>query len=198
MANTQNMSSSHKKLIAVVVAAALVIILALLSAFVWPRWALNIGKSNTPVEEPTTPSIEAVALPDDATDLLKAMPDTVLNYARTAASASTDWQGDNPLEEYTVTYSTGDEAKDIKLIVAQWTTSDKAKTKYDALVGQLTGTELASGNVKVSGNTTGTYTVRSDVSDENKSVAVWQNDTVVFQATGTKAAIDRFYQKFPL
>lgn len=197
MANNQTMSSSHKKLIAVVSAVVLVIVLALLSAFVWPRWAMNIGKT-TPVEEPTTPSIEATALPDGATDLLKAMPDSVLNFARTAADASTDWQGDNPLEEYTLTYSTGDSAKDIKLVVAQWTTSDKAKAKYDALVEQLTGTELASGNVKVSGNATGTYTVRSDVSDDNKSVAVWQNDTVVFQATGAKEAIDRFYQKFPM
>ena len=41
MSNTQTASSSHGKLIAVVVAAALVVILALLSAFVWPGWAMN-------------------------------------------------------------------------------------------------------------------------------------------------------------
>lgn len=40
MSDTQN-SSSHGKLIAAVVAAALVVVLALISAFVWPGWALN-------------------------------------------------------------------------------------------------------------------------------------------------------------
>ena len=40
MSNTQG-SSSHGKLIAVVVAAAVVIILAVLSAFVWPGWAIR-------------------------------------------------------------------------------------------------------------------------------------------------------------
>ena len=43
MTNTENSSStqSHGKLIAVVVAAAVVIILAVLSAFVWPGWAIG-------------------------------------------------------------------------------------------------------------------------------------------------------------
>lgn len=98
MTNTENSSStqSHGKLIAVVVAAAVVIILAVLSAFVWPGWAIK--KDETSVQgkqqaaasaEPTKPTIEATALPDDATELLKAMPDSVLNYARTKAEAST-------------------------------------------------------------------------------------------------------------
>ena len=72
MTNTENSSStqSHGKLIAVVVAAAVVIILAVLSAFVWPGWAIK--KDETSVQgkqqaaasaEPTKPTIEATALP---------------------------------------------------------------------------------------------------------------------------------------
>lgn len=99
MSDTQN-SSSHGKLIAAVVAAALVVVLALISAFVWPGWALNkngqagqAGQTSQQAStsngtdgdktEPTKPSIDAVALPDGASELLKAMPDSVLNYART-------------------------------------------------------------------------------------------------------------------
>lgn len=205
MSNTENSSTaqSHGKLIAVVVAAAVVIVLAVLSAFVWPGWAITKNSdANTQhqqtASEPTKPSIEAAALPNDATELLKAMPDSVLNYARTKADPSTAWGSATPLEEYTVTYSTGETAKDVTLIVAQWSSADNAKAQYDALVAAQTGKELASGNVKVSGNATGSYTLRADAADEGKSVAIWQNDTVVFQATGAKEAVERFYQKFPL
>lgn len=210
MSNTQTASSSHGKLIAVVVAAALVVILALLSAFVWPGWAMNKTadgggsatqsqqQSSKTEKEPTTPSIDAVALPDGASELLKAMPDTVLNYARTKADSTNAWDAASPLEQYTLTYSTGDEAKDVTLTVAQWSTADSAKNQYDALSGALTGQELGSGSVKVSGNATGSYVAKTDANDEKKAIAVWQNDTVVFQATGAKAAVQRFYQEFPL
>ena len=40
--------------------------------------------------------------------------------------------------------------------------------------------------------------VKADASNSKNAVAIWQNDTVVFQATGTKEAVDRFYQKFPM
>ena len=91
MSNTQT-SSSHGKLIAAVVAAAVVVVLALVSAFVWPGWALNkndaatSSQSSSQNAEPNAkPTIDAVALPDGSSELLKAMPDTVLNFARTKA-----------------------------------------------------------------------------------------------------------------
>ena len=111
MTNSENSSTtqSHGKLIAVVVAAAVVIILAVLSAFVWPGWAIqkNDGTSTTTQNsqqktessEPTKPTIDATALPDDASELLKAMPGSVLNYARTKADASTTWNSASPLED---------------------------------------------------------------------------------------------------
>ncbi len=196
--------SSHTRITVVVVAAALVIALAFVSAFVWPGWALSksttVHQSTEPksTSEPTTPSIKAKDLSSDASELLKAMPDSVLNFARTEAVPSADWTGASPIEEYTVTYSTGDDAKNITLVVGQWSSKDSAKQQFDALTGNMKGAELGSGNVKVSGNTTGSYLVKSDDSDAGKAIAVWQNDTVVFQAKGAKAALERFYQKFPL
>ena len=191
MSTTQT-SSSHGKLIVAVIAAALVVVLALVSAFIWPGWALNKGS------EPTTPSIDAVALPDDASELLKAMPDSVLNFARTKADASTSWSGASPVEEYTLTYSTGKDGQGITLKVAQWSQSEDAQSQYDNLTGAMTGKELGSGNVKVSGEATGAYSAKTDPDDETKAIAVWRNDTVVFQATGAKDSVQRFYQQFPL
>ena len=140
MSDTQN-SSSHGKLIAAVVAAALVVVLALISAFVWPGWALNkngqagqAGQTSQQAStsngtdgdktEPTKPSIDAVALPDGASELLKAMPDSVLNYARTKADASTTWSSTSPVEEYALTYSTGKKGQDVTLEVGQWNDGD--------------------------------------------------------------------------
>ena len=95
-------------------------------------------------------------------------------------------------------YSTGDDAKTVTLVVGQWSSKDSAKQQFDALTGAMKGSELGSGNVKVSGNTTGSYLVKTDDGDPSKAISVWQNDTVVFQAKGQKAAVERFYQKFPL
>ena len=210
MTNSENSSTtqSHGKLIAVVVAAAVVIILAVLSAFVWPGWAIqkNDGTSTTTQNsqqktessEPTKPTIDATALPDDASELLKAMPGSVLNYARTKADASTTWSSTSPVEEYALTYSTGKKGQDVTLEVGQWNDGDKAKSQYDTLAEAMTGKELGSGNVKVSGKTTGAYSAKADPDDDTKAVAVWRNDTVVFYATGAKNDIQRFYQQFPL
>lgn len=208
MSNTQT-SSSHGKLIVAVVAAALVVVLALVSAFIWPGWALNKGGeansqgttsqgASQDASEPTTPSIDAVALPDDASELLKAMPDSVLNFARTKADASTSWSGASPVEEYTLTYSTGTDGQEVTLEVAQWSQDEDAQSQYDNLTGAMTGKELGSGNVKVSGEATGAYSAKTDPNDETKAIAVWRNDTVVFQATGAKDSVQRFYQQFPL
>ena len=179
MSDTQN-SSSHGKLIAAVVAAALVVVLALISAFVWPGWALNkngqagqAGQTSQQAStsngtdgdktEPTKPSIDAVALPDGASELLKAMPDSVLNYARTKADASTTWSSTSPVEEYALTYSTGKKGQDVTLEVGQWNDGDKAKSQYDTLAEAMTGKELGSGNVKVSGKTTAPKPIRTTI-----------------------------------
>ena len=139
-----------------------------------------------------------MALPKDATELLKAMPDSVLNFARTKADSSETWKSTSPLEEYTLTYSTGKKSDDITLIVGQWSASDSAKTQYGSLTEKLTGKTLYSGAVKVRGNETGEYVVRENKENAKFATAVWYNDTVVFQATGSAAGVERFVQKFPL
>ena len=95
-------------------------------------------------------------------------------------------------------YSTGKKGQDVTLEVGQWNDGDKAKSQYDTLAEAMTGKELGSGNVKVSGKTTGAYSAKADPDDDTKAVAVWRNDTVVFYATGAKNDIQRFYQQFPL
>ena len=95
-------------------------------------------------------------------------------------------------------YQTGKEADTVTLVVAQWTASSGAKKQYDALSQTLTGKALASGSVKVSGNATGEYSVTTDTKNSKKAVALWQNDTALFEASGSKDAVMRFYQQFPL
>ncbi|MDF7663478.1 hypothetical protein PT282_02145 [Bifidobacterium sp. ESL0763] len=202
MSNVEK-SSSHGKLIAVIVAAAVVIALALLSAFVWPGWAIDRNGSHAQQtqaakSQPTTPSIKSKDLPQDATALLKAMPDSVLNFARIEAAPSADWTSSSPLEEYTLTYSTGDDTKNVSLKVAQWPSGDGAKSQYDALAKALKGEDVAGGAVKVAGNATGDYVVKATGKKGKTATALWRNDSVVFQATGPKDSVQRFYQKFPL
>lgn len=193
-------------------AIAAIIIIVLVSAFVWPRWAIRSNGDSTASQSaatsqsqsssasatPTAPTISPSALPSDATTLLKTMPDSVRNYARTQASSATTWSTSSPIEEYTVVYSTGDKTQDVTLTVAQWATSDDAKQQYDTVAATLTGNELASGNVKVSGSATGAYVVKTDASNEKDATALWQNSTVLIQAHGQKEAVMNFYQKFPL
>lgn len=65
--------------------------------------------------------------------------------------------------------------------MAQWSQDEDAQSQYDNLTGAMTGKELGSGNVKVSGETTGAYSAKTDPNDETKAIAVWRNDTVVFR-----------------
>ena len=81
-----------------------------------------------------------------------------------------------------MTYSTGKDGQGITLKVAQWSQSEDAQSQYDNLTGAMTGKELGGGNVKVSGEATGAYSAKTDPDDETKAIAVWRNDTVVFQA----------------
>ncbi len=48
------------------------------------------------------------------------------------------------------------------------------------------------------GRSTGSYTVRADSKDGKTATALWQNDTAVFEVTGSKESVLRFYEPFPL
>lgn len=196
--NAQN--SAHNKLFVVVASAAVVVVLALLSAFVWPGWALNhetaATKSN--VAMPKTPSIQAKPLPASSTALLKSMPDTVLDFARVDAIPSANWTESSPLEEYSVKYSTGQANSEVSVTVAQWSNRDSANKQYETLVDGLKGSDVASGKIQVAGKTVGSYVLRTAENDKTQASALWQNDTAVFEITGSKQAVERFYHSFPM
>ncbi len=192
--------STHRKLLVVVTSAAVVVILAFLSAFVWPGWALNhdnsANKNHVAVQK--TPSIPAKALPVSSTALLKSMPDSVLDFARVDAIPSATWTESSPLEEYSVKYSTGQSDGEVSLTVAQWSNRDSANKQYEALLDGLKGSDVASGKIQVAGKTVGSYVLRVDENDKTQASALWQNDTAVFEVTGSKQSVERFYHSFPM
>lgn len=193
-------SSTARKARVVVFVAAAVIVLAIISAFVWPGWAVRAVPQ--PMEVPTSvasasPTIDAKALPADASELLKAMPDDVSNFARTDAQATDAWDDASPLEAYALTYSTGDAKRDVHVTVGQWSSEEEALTQYNALTKHLDGHELASGNVKVNGANAGAYVVVDDA-DDGDATAVWRNDTVCARMTGPKASVETVFKLFPL
>ncbi|MDK7192191.1 hypothetical protein QP420_02865 [Bifidobacterium sp. UMB1197] len=200
--SSKGFSASHNNLRKVIVVAAIVVVLAIVSAFVWPGWALNRQQAaqdaKTHVSSAKTPSIKAKDLPSTSTALLKSMPDTVLDFARVDAAASAKWSSASPLEEYTVKYSTGESGSDISLVVAQWSSRDLANKQYELLVDGLSGVDVASGKIQVSGKTTGSYVLKTESGNKSKASAVWQNDTAVFEITGSKQSVERFYKQFPM
>ncbi|BDR55115.1 hypothetical protein KIMH_12260 [Bombiscardovia apis] len=197
----------RRRRLALVIGVAVVVILVLFSAYVWPHWA---AKSTTqapaasqtgaahPSQPASKPTITAQPLPANATDLLKAMPDSVGAFARVKADAATDWAASAPIEEYTIAYSTGSEGKDVALHVAQWSHDEDADKHYQSMLSSLTGKELASGKVKVSGKETGSYVEREDPANAKQSVVLWRNATVTFRLEGPKASVEAFYKDFPL
>jgi cytoskeletal protein RodZ len=199
----QSAKQSHHVAVAVIVLV-IVAVFVLLSAFVWPGWATGSSSQkvvpSTSKKTVSTPSIAAVPLASNASELLKAMPGTVDNYARQGVAQGTLWNGAKPIEEYAITYSVkaDDAVEDITLEVAQWATADDANAQYSASASSMGGDQIAGGKVKVSGKDTGVYQVCKDPANDKVAIALWQNDTVVFQATGPTSAIESFYKDFPL
>lgn len=198
VSNTQ--TTTHRNLFVVVASAAIVVVFALISAFVWPGWALNHASSanKTQMTMPKTPSIPAKPLPQSSTSLLKSMPDSVLDFARVDAIPSATWTESSPLEEYSVKYSTGQADGEVSLTVAQWSNRDSANKQYEALVGGLKGADVASGKIQVGDKTVGSYVLRTNENDKTQASVLWQNDTAVFEVTGLKQTVERFYNNFPM
>ena len=156
-------SGTARRARAVVCAAAIIVVLALVSAFGWPGWAVRTPPA--PVEVPSavasaTPTIAAQPLPSDASELVKILPEHVSNYVRGAVESSDEWQSAAPVEAYAVTYGNGDQAKDVRVLMGQWADAEEAETQYEKLAKALDGEQLAAGNIKVSGQNTGSYKSR--------------------------------------
>lgn len=208
MADTADAAETKKKKghggLIVVIICAIIAVAVLVSAYVWPGWAVRQMQQSTVTSQSdadrtvATPKTSVTALPQNATTLEKAMPDAVGAYARKTMTDSSNWASSSPLEEHTVIYSTGDASKDVTLVFAQWSKADSAKAQYDALAAKLDGSRIASGTVKVSGQATGDYTVVTQKSDSKKAIALWRNDTCVFEVTGPTDSVKTFYKQFPL
>ena len=83
------------------------------------------------------------------------------------------------------------------LLVAQWANSTDAQNQYQKVLSTLTGTKIAAGAVKVSGQQTGSYELH-DTNKANQVIALWRNDTCLFRVTGPTQAVEDFYKDFPL
>lgn len=190
---------SHRYRLITVSAIFAIIVIVLVTAFGWPGWARQAAStgSSTATGQDAVVTATPVALPNNASDLEKILPDTVGSYARGEVKTTTVWNDAEPLEQYEVTYTTGDSASEITIVFAQWTSAEFAKTQYDTLIANLKSSVSASGNVKVGDSTTGAYEIHADADNDNNSIIVWQNDTVVFQATGPKNSVNNFYSSFP-
>ena len=202
-------SSAHarqrRRRIGLVIALAAVVVLVLLSAFVWPHWAVrsqepgaqtSVSASSQPSQ--SIPKATAVPLPGSASELLKAMPDTVGEFARVKADSGSEWSTRTPIEEYNLVYSSGKSGGDVTLHLAQWSRNEDAKALYDSQSTGMSGKELASGKVRSGGTVTGSYLEKADGEDAHTALVIWQNDTVVFRAQGQRAALEAFYKAFPL
>ena len=180
---------SHRKRAMVLTVIFAVIAALLVTAFVWPGWARKTATNSA--------AVDPVALPSNATDLEKILPDTVGSYARGEVKSTTVWQSAEPVEEYEVTYMTGDSSADIQLTVGQWTASQYAKEQYDSLIHNLNSEATATGKVNVGGNETGTYEIHPAPDNKKNSVVVWHNETAVMYAVGSKNAVNNFFANFP-
>lgn len=189
-------TASKRKLHTVLAVVLTVMALALISAFGWPGWAIRKSTVSTiaPVSS-VKPTLKADALPSDASQLVKTMPDHVSDYVRKEVKETDAWNAAHPIETYTITYSNG--KHDVNLTIGQWSSSEDADNQYSKLVKQLSGKELASGNVKVSGRVCGKYVVKADT-DSDETTALWRNDTVVFEADGPQKSVNSIYQLFPM
>ena len=194
-------SGTARRARAVVCAAAIIVVLALVSAFGWPGWAVRTPPA--PVAVPSavasaTPTIAAQPLPSDASELVKILPEHVSNYVRGAVESSDEWQSAAPVEAYAVTYGNGDQAKDVRVLMGQWADAEEAETQYEKLAKALDGEQLAAGNIKVSGQNTGSYVVVGGKGGYGTATALWRNDTVVFRVTGPQASVEAVYKLFPV
>ena len=190
---------SHRKRAMVLTVIFAVIAALLVTAFVWPGWARKTATNSAAVAtgQEEVVAVDPVALPSNATDLEKILPDTVGSYARGEVKSTTVWQSAEPVEEYEVTYMTGDSSADIQLTVGQWTASQYAKEQYDSLIHNLNSEATATGRVNVGGNETGTYEIHPAPDNKKNSVVVWHNETAVMYAVGSKNAVNNFFANFP-
>lgn len=197
---------ARRRLVALVLLVGLLVGFVLLLAFVWPGFASG-GEEKEPAEvtvtaPPATPTIEPVER-SATTELAKALPASVLQFALREEAPTDDYGDAGVIEAHALTYADaeGDDAILVTVLAGQWGTDDEAKEAYDDLVAAAVdagGEPASEGDVEVGGEVVGTYVVTPVAETEGTSTVTWRNGTVVLQATGPVDEIEKFFTAFPL
>ena len=189
----------RRRIVVASAAGVLVVVIALLTAFLWPGFAVPapLPTPTTTVTAPVpTPTISPAARTGEQTALSKAIPDAVLASVQQKIQNLPAWQNDHKaIESWTVTYAdgTGAGATTITLQVGQWASTDAASSFYDAQV-KAAGTPASSGPVQVAGKDAGKYAL---IPADGGASVWWRNGTVVLHAQGPQDAVKAFYSAFP-
>ena len=151
--------------------------------------------------EPITVVTTTVAVPaptpeqdpierDTSTELLAALPDTVLQYAVSEQIESERMLELDALEGWRLTYASADDA--VVLSVGQWPTTEEATEAAAALLEDAT--PIDEGDVLVDGEPVGTFT--TSAADDATERTIWTNSTVVFVVRGATGTTHTFYDAF--
>jgi hypothetical protein len=195
---------ARRRLVALIVLLALLGGVVAFAALVWPGFASG-GEAKKPAEvavtaPPATPTIEPVERTAE-TELGKAMPASVLQFALRAETATAALEDAGAIEGHELTYADGDGdgATTVTVLVGQWATDEEAEDAYQERLAAAVGAggdATSTGDVEVGGETVGTYAVTPV--DAGSATVTWRNGTVVLQATGPTDVIEPFYTAFPL
>lgn len=146
----------------------------------------------TITQEATVPTPQTEPIDrDTSTDLLAALPDTVLGWALSEQTESASMLEAHALEGWTLTYADPDGA--VVLDVGQWPVGKEALAAYESLLGDAEAT--SSGEVVVGDDEVGEYVTQQV--DEDTDRTVWRNRTAVFVAEGPSGSTQAFFDAYP-
>ncbi|MFP3714126.1 hypothetical protein [Puerhibacterium sp. TATVAM-FAB25] len=181
-------------------AGGVVVAVALLTALVWPGFALPAepAPAATVTAPPPSPTVSPAAREGEQTELTDALPDTVLQYAQRGFAESTTWGAqDDVVEAWEITYAdgAGAGAVEITVQVGQWA-DEPAAEGFAAAWLEDAGEPAEEGEVTVGDEVTGAYAVVPGA--DGAATVMWRNGTVVITATGPADAVEDLYSAYPL
>ena len=181
---------------------------AVFTAIIWPGFAIADA---LPAPEPAAiapaPDLQLSPLErtGEQTELVAQFPDIVGVWVQSGISGYMNWQNDNAVEAWTITYADGtllDEPGrspySVQLIVGQWASASEASVFFKSQTKGITN-ELMSGQVTAaeSGQAVGQYILATDPYD-GSAIMWWRNGTVVIKAVGPIDLLPDFYSIYPL
>lgn len=181
---------------------------AAFTAAIWPGFAVA-DPLPAPPPAAIAPATDLQLAPQERTgeqtDLIAQVPDVIGVWVQQGIGGYMNWQNDNAVEAWNVTYADG-RALDgpgrspysVQLIVGQWATGSDASAFYRSQTKTITE-ELISGDVTAadSGQVVGQYILYTDPYD-GQAVMWWRNGTVVVKAIGPVELLPDFYSIYPL